>query len=342
MPAARRSEGEIMKKRLLALSLALVLMIGLGVPLSARAAGKLDEIQVYNITVDMESDASMDLTYHIEWKVLDDSSEGPLSWVKVGVPNQYVDNIQALSDNISDIYYYNDGGDYVRIDLDREYYANEIVTMDFSLREPYMYKTDAENNLCSFYLTPGWFEEIDVKSMTILWNNENVQNSDSTATEGNYLKWTTSLAAGEKFSAYVEYSMDVFSTDYAEPAYSEQPYEETTYYPEYESDYNSGGGSGGWIFLIIFLPIIIIIIIIRRIGGGGGYDGGFGTRGGFYGGGGHSSCASSCACACGCACACACAGGGRAGCSAKNFYGAAIKADKLRSTLGQETKNSGR
>ena len=36
----------------------------------------------------------------------------------------------------------------------------------------------------------------------------------------------------------------------------------------------------------------------------------------------HSGCASSCACACAssCACACACAGGGRAGCSVKDFY----------------------
>lgn len=50
--------------------------------------------------------------------------------------------------------------------------------------------------------------------------------------------------------------------------------------------------------------------------GGGSRDGGFGGSG--FGGGGHCACASSCACAC----ACACAGGGRAGCSAKNLYGA--------------------
>ena len=43
-----------------------------------------------------------------------------------------------------------------------------------------------------------------------------------------------------------------------------------------------------------------------------------GAFGGGFGGGGHCACASSCACAC----ACACAGGGRAGCSAKNLYGA--------------------
>ena len=50
--------------------------------------------------------------------------------------------------------------------------------------------------------------------------------------------------------------------------------------------------------------------------GGGHRGGGFG--GGGFGGGSHCACASSCACAC----ACACAGGGRAGCSAKNLYGA--------------------
>lgn len=61
-------------------------------------------------------------------------------------------------------------------------------------------------------------------------------------------------------------------------------------------------------------------------GGGGGFGGGSrggGFGGGGFGGGGHCACASSCACAC----ACACAGGGRAGCSAKNLYGA-VKLDK--------------
>lgn len=46
----------------------------------------------------------------------------------------------------------------------------------------------------------------------------------------------------------------------------------------------------------------------------------------------HSSCAhSSCACAhsCACACACACAGGGRAGCSTKDFYNTSLKLKQL-------------
>ena len=64
--------------------------------------------------------------------------------------------------------------------------------------------------------------------------------------------------------------------------------------------------------------------------GGGSRGGGFGG-GGFGGGGGHCACASSCACAC----ACACAGGGRAGCSAKNLYGAVHLSEELTEELKQ-------
>lgn len=65
--------------------------------------------------------------------------------------------------------------------------------------------------------------------------------------------------------------------------------------------------------------------------GGGKHGGGFG--GGGFGGGSHCACASSCACAC----ACACAGGGRAGCSAKNLYGA-VKLDEEMSRALAEKK----
>lgn len=68
-------------------------------------------------------------------------------------------------------------------------------------------------------------------------------------------------------------------------------------------------------------------------------SGGFGgsSRGGGFGGGGFSG-GSRCACAssCACACACACAGGGRAGCSAKNLYGAVQLNEALTKELMQE------
>ncbi len=64
--------------------------------------------------------------------------------------------------------------------------------------------------------------------------------------------------------------------------------------------------------------------------GGSSRGGGFGG-GGFGGGGSHCACASSCACAC----ACACAGGGRAGCSAKNLYGAVKLDEEMSRKLGE-------
>ena len=52
-----------------------------------------DEILDFSITVDVNEDASLNMTYSIEWKVLDDSI-GKLEWIDLGVPNYYHDNIE--------------------------------------------------------------------------------------------------------------------------------------------------------------------------------------------------------------------------------------------------------
>ena len=44
-----------------------------------------------------------------------------VEWVKIGIPNEYVEDITPLSGSIDEISYYVDDGEYVRIDLDREY-----------------------------------------------------------------------------------------------------------------------------------------------------------------------------------------------------------------------------
>ena len=62
-----------------------------------------------------------------------------------------------------------------------------------------------------------------------------------------------------------------------------------------------------------------------KAGGGKTRGGGAGRRSGGSDHSNHSSCACACACVSSCACACACAGGGRAGCSAKNFYKITVK-----------------
>ena len=44
-------------------------------------AKALDEITDYEIDATVNDDATVTLKYHIEWKVLDSTSEGPLTWV---------------------------------------------------------------------------------------------------------------------------------------------------------------------------------------------------------------------------------------------------------------------
>ena len=73
-----------MKKKF-ALLLALLLTVLL-IPTRPAAAKATDEIIKYTVTVDVNDDATLNMLYHIEWKVLDDSI-GTVSWLHIGIPN---------------------------------------------------------------------------------------------------------------------------------------------------------------------------------------------------------------------------------------------------------------
>ena len=47
--------------------------------LSVQASGATDEITNYEITVGVNEDATLNLNYHIEWKVLESDTAGPLT-----------------------------------------------------------------------------------------------------------------------------------------------------------------------------------------------------------------------------------------------------------------------
>lgn len=300
--------------------IALVCLITV-VALPVIAASKpLDEIQDYTITVNMRPDGTMDIRYHIVWKVLDDTSEGPLEWVKIGNPNRHVDQITALSDNIKDIKYISDYGAYIRIDFDRAYKEGETITFEYTIHQSYMYIIEKDTHLCRYSFTPGWFDEIEVKNITIKWNKDNVIESTAHKTEGNYLIWTSSLEMGERLNASVKYNLDTFTVN------------EDEQYTEESTD----AGTVIVFVLLVILGIVVVIGILVAIFGNDDY----GSHGGFRGGHSHvfvshSSCVrSSCACA-SCACACACAGGGRAGCSKKDFYGTNLKIEEVKKELNQ-------
>ncbi len=283
--------------------IALVLCL---LPVSAFAKD-LDEIQNYGVSVQLREDGTADLTYHVDWLVLDDQAEGPLEWVKIGIPNQHADSFTAISQNIRRIGYLSDGGSYAKITFDRRYRAGETVSFDFSLHQSYLYTL--EDGVARFSLTPGWFDKIEVKNAVIRWNAAGVQSSNAELEENGYLFWKTALRKGERLRAEVVYPQSYFMQ-------LDETRQSTMVKTEEDDGFTVVLGS------VVVVGIIVLIVKAMRndnYRGGSGFGGGHSvivhshTRSG-------GCVRSSCACAsCACACACACAGGGRAGCSKKDF-----------------------
>ena len=164
-----------MKKRLLFMLLALA--VALAVPFSsAWASGDLDEIVEYRITADVNSDATVNLAYHIDWKVLDSTTDGPLTWVRIGIPNKHYRSMTPMSKTIKKMSYDSSGGSYVRIDLDRAYRAGEVASFDFMLVQDYLYQVGRDNEGEAVYeFTPGWFDDIVVDHLQLKWNGNKVE-----------------------------------------------------------------------------------------------------------------------------------------------------------------------
>lgn len=305
--------GKEVRNKLLLMFIILVAVI-FGMSLTSNATD-LDRIEDYEITVDVRNDGTLDMKYHIVWKVLDSTSEGPLEWVKIGIPNKKIDNIRALSDTIKSIRLYEElNGSYIRIDFDRAYMENEIIQFDFSFHQSYMYTING--NKCSYSFTPGWFDDIEVENLKIKWNGEKQISNNSNATkEGKYLVWNYALKKGRKVTAKIEYNTKDLNVN------------ENMQYKNSQDD-------GIYIILFlgmlgfVFVSVIIIILSIRRgsyyVGRGYGVSHHTHHSTTSY----HRGCA--CASSCACACACACAGGGRAGCSKKDFYGTKLKKENIK------------
>jgi hypothetical protein len=181
-----------------------------------------------------------------------------------------------------------------------------------------MYVIDKEDHMLRYSFTPGWFDEIEVKSITVKWNNQNVLKSNSsTAPVDGYLVWTDSLSYGEKLNTSVYYNLDTF---------------EVTEEGQVQEDEVDGGIIAIIIIIAIVFVGLIIFLIIMLFDDYDSHSGfGGGSRTYIYGGG-----RSSCACVSSCACACACAGGGRAGCSKKDFYHTNVQTDILTKVLEEE------
>jgi len=384
------------KFRLFILSIfAMVLLFSVNVFASAPT----DEIVNYEITVDINSDATATITYHIDWLVLESDEAGPVSWVEVGIPNKHCESYIALSDNIDNINTNFSGTSTLKIYFDDKYYEGDVISFDFQIVQNNLYRVNKFNEGYTVYtFTPGWFDEIDVDNLVIKWNSDNIDSwSPDCIVDAGYNTFTTSLSAGERYTVDITYPNDAYGFDLTMDPDAE---------PEQTIGEKIGTAIGSVIIIILGLlfmasPLLIIggIVYAATKGFGRSYTEKY-TRtkieyysdcegcgaprqegekfctycgrsmikseeivkeedvpseikklktngeyklsslpntyyrinvvrtpivthsSGHHSSGHHSSCAHS---SCACACACACAGGGRAGCTNKDFYKTELK-----------------
>ncbi|MCR5808191.1 MAG: zinc ribbon domain-containing protein [Clostridiales bacterium] len=415
-----------MKKAVVIIAaLALLLTVLIGVAPKAKAAGPLDEILEYRITVDVNEDGTLTLTYHFDWKVLDSSSEGPLEWVKVGIPNSNYLSMRGLSDTVDSVTYYSKSGTYARVDLDRKYYEGEVVSFDFEVVQDYMYQMNYFTEGETYYeFTPGWFD-CSVDKLIIKWDSRLVKSVTPACLlkEDGYYTWETALAANDTYTVGVTYENDAYAFDSSKTI--EKGFGGGGDYDDGSSCQDLGCDFATGISAVVFFMIVVGVISAIKSAfqavfkGGSGFSGASSekkitrekivyhescpncgaprpegkdncaycgtsfiksketvteeqvpeevkdkkTDGTYHygpdpntymrvhvvtipvsrprssgggstrsGGCAHSSCA--CAHSCACACACACAGGGRAGCTTKDFYNTGLKLSVLEKKAG--------
>ena len=351
-----------------------ILLIAMIAFCAVAFAGKaLDEIQSYEIWVEPREDATLDMRYKISWKVLDSTTEGPLTWVKVGVPNGHLDTINPLSGNIRKARYYEEHGQYIRLDLDRAYKAGETVTFEYSFHQRYMFQYNESNGNVFYDFTPGWFDDIDVKSLVIRWKADGVKQCSAPDEKGGYYVLAISLSRGQRANIMVTYDKSHFPTI------------------NVQENADVARKKGGWKNFVDgfldWLPVIMIsfILLVQVVGGSIRYTKredpyyyargfvpkaraldkpimyfmrpvfGLGPHGKKYNpppkGGlhwatpeerersrilrGHHSHGGGCECAC--ACACDCAGGGRVGCARKDFYNPKLNIRQLEKAIAKKT-----
>lgn len=283
-----------------------IMVIGIGIFTAYIIWGTLplDKILDYEVVVYPQEDGSLEITYSYRWKVLNDSREGPLTWVSLGIPNSAC-RLMSYKGAIAGLHsgYYADG--LIDFDLDRAYQKGEIAEFSFKIHQGRMLcRNKADASLPYFDFAPGWFEQIDVEHYRFLWKGSPyIRETNADRKEGNDYIWEGSLKKGERLWMKLYYEEAAF-TD-----------------PELVDWTPAPGNTGGENSVDEALAAVILMLT-----GWIGYKASWGRgkhlygRGrGYYGHGGTGGHGCACACA-GCACACACAGGGRAGCSRKDFY----------------------
>ena len=269
-----------------------VLTCGMLLALPAAAAeadapyaedGDMDYIRSYVVTVDPREDGSVDITYDIDWQVIDGDKTDYLSWVKIGLANSSVDELTPLTDTISDLQYTSDGGSYAKVVFRHRYYAPDVAAANggessvhfaFSVHQSHLF-TKNDDGTANFAFTPGWFDDLSVENMQVRWHNYDGFVADNTGVDGDYLTWDFG-AMGHGQQAMVHVTVPVTNAAAFDPGAAM-----TT------DDYDSGmttdeiiGVLATVIVILLAIAVIIIAIASQSPEWGGGFGGGQPQRSG--------------------------------------------------------------
>lgn len=230
-----------------------------------QASKPLDEIELYSITADVCDDASVDLTYEIVWRVLDSTTEGPLEWVQIGLPNSHINSMEAISDNIESLKSKTSGGSYAVVNFNQVYIKDEVVEFSFKVNMDYMYQVYPEEGVAEYNFTPGWFDGITVDQMVLKWNSDKIDKFEPAGCimDSGYHVWTAKLDPGEKFSIEISYPTDAYNFDLSVHEEKDDGY-----------DFSEHNVIENFFFVVLciiamvfmvvicFLPVVIPLIII--------------------------------------------------------------------------------
>ena len=315
------------KTRAVMAILLLVVLTVFAVPLKTSAATYAqDEILYYGIEAHVLETGSVKFVYTIDWKVLK-STSGGVSWVKIGIPNSNAEKFYSLTpDTINSVKYYSEDGIYARVDFKREYMAGEVIHFSFGFTQHNLFKDpvsknpgiapnalseqDAWNCLYVYDFVPGWFPSIAVDRYEIRWDASKVAKCYE-GLNGSYYCKSGSLKPNEKVYFRVGYNPGTYGFTHKTVAHLGEFLKPVAQ-------------------IIFAIGMIIFLVYVKYKYGDSYLDHGGGHYHGHFGGGGG----------CACACACACAGGGRAGCSKKDFYGTKVSSKRLRKVLRSGAKDA--
>lgn len=259
-----------MRKILCRAMLCLCLVLALG-PVHTAFAQDLDRIESYDVDVTPNTeDGSLRIQVTLEWTVL---AEGPVSWVKIGVPNGSIRQEQALTDNIDRLSFDNS---YMYVYFNRDYDDGETFRFSYSWIQEYMYTLGADGSV-EYVYTPGWFNEARVGQMTLTWHDPaGVDGVDSLGnTGGDHAAVLTDLDHGQQLDFTVRY--DSWPAQLAQEGSRDNLPQDNDpgYDPGYDPDYQDDGGLG-LVGLVILL--VVVFLIVRVAAASDGYRGGFGTH----------------------------------------------------------------